>query len=148
MSIKTPAQNRASWRQRAARNLERAMQMPRLLCECGCGESILALKSDGSRRRYADGHNARRTPVISAGPGFPQFSQPGRCAESWVDPEWFWADPKDSDTRDDAKRVCLRCPVRDECLQWAREHREPGIWGGLTEEERSGRRTRERKAAA
>ncbi len=36
-----------------------------------------------------------------------------------------------------AKQVCARCPVVQECLQWALEagagH---GVWGGLTEQER------------
>lgn len=38
---------------------------------------------------------------------------------------------------DQAKRVCLGCGVRDECLEYALTTREPyGIWGGLTEIER------------
>lgn len=36
-----------------------------------------------------------------------------------------------------AKEVCLGCPVREACLAWAMDHKEQGIWGGLTEEERS-----------
>jgi len=35
-----------------------------------------------------------------------------------------------------AKRICANCPVRDECLEWAIERDERGIWGGLTEPER------------
>lgn len=36
-----------------------------------------------------------------------------------------------------AKKVCARCPVTNECLAYALEHREPyGIWGGHTEDER------------
>jgi WhiB family redox-sensing transcriptional regulator len=36
-----------------------------------------------------------------------------------------------------AKLVCRRCPVRQECLEYALETREPhGIWGGLNELER------------
>lgn len=36
-----------------------------------------------------------------------------------------------------AKRLCGRCDVRDECLQYALDQRiEFGIWGGLTEEQR------------
>jgi WhiB family redox-sensing transcriptional regulator len=38
-----------------------------------------------------------------------------------------------------AKRICLDCPVLDECLEFALRVREPhGIWGGLTEAERRG----------
>jgi WhiB family redox-sensing transcriptional regulator len=44
-----------------------------------------------------------------------------------------------------AKSVCARCPVREECLDFALATREPhGIWGGLNEIER--RRKLERRA--
>lgn len=33
--------------------------------------------------------------------------------------------------------MCRSCAVRDDCLTWAMETREPwGVWGGLTERER------------
>jgi WhiB family redox-sensing transcriptional regulator len=36
-----------------------------------------------------------------------------------------------------AKRVCLTCPVRQECLEFAvTTNQEYGIWGGHSEEER------------
>jgi WhiB family redox-sensing transcriptional regulator len=36
-----------------------------------------------------------------------------------------------------AKSVCARCPVREQCLRFALATREPhGIWGGLNEIER------------
>jgi WhiB family redox-sensing transcriptional regulator len=36
-----------------------------------------------------------------------------------------------------AKQICLRCPVRDPCLRFALEAREPySVWGGQTERER------------
>lgn len=38
-----------------------------------------------------------------------------------------------------AKQLCEGCPVRAECLQWALDHEEFGVWGGTTEEERAGR---------
>ena len=38
---------------------------------------------------------------------------------------------------DEAKRICARCEVRAECLDYALDTREPyGVWGGLTESER------------
>ena len=44
-----------------------------------------------------------------------------------------------------AKAVCGRCPVREACLAFALETREPhGIWGGLNELER--RRALQRQA--
>ncbi|HEX9644431.1 MAG TPA: WhiB family transcriptional regulator [Acidimicrobiia bacterium] len=36
-----------------------------------------------------------------------------------------------------AKSICLACPVKGQCLEYAMAIREPyGIWGGLTESER------------
>lgn len=36
-----------------------------------------------------------------------------------------------------AKAICVRCPVREECLEYALRVREGhGIWGGLNEMER------------
>ncbi|MFJ3307168.1 WhiB family transcriptional regulator [Streptomyces sp. NPDC086549] len=45
---------------------------------------------------------------------------------------------------DEAKAVCGRCPVVEQCLGWAVEvgHVE-GIWGGMTESERRAMRRRE-----
>ena len=46
---------------------------------------------------------------------------------------------------EEAKAVCRRCPVMEECLQWALEMGEDaGVWGGLSEDER--RRLRRRAA--
>ena len=55
------------------------------------------------------------------------------CAQT--DPEAFFPE-KGGSTRD-AKRVCVVCPVREECLQYAMDNDERfGIWGGLSERER------------
>lgn len=46
---------------------------------------------------------------------------------------------------EEAKAVCRRCPVMDQCLQWALESgQESGVWGGLSEAER---RSMKRRAA-
>jgi len=34
------------------------------------------------------------------------------------------------------KAICARCPVREQCLEWALDHEEHGVWGGLTKKER------------
>ncbi len=45
-----------------------------------------------------------------------------------------------------AKAVCRRCPVREQCLQWAlRTGQSIGVWGGTDEEER---RALKRRTAA
>jgi WhiB family redox-sensing transcriptional regulator len=55
------------------------------------------------------------------------------CAQT--DPEAFFPE-KGGSTRE-AKRVCLGCDVRGECLEYALENDERfGIWGGLSERER------------
>jgi WhiB family redox-sensing transcriptional regulator len=55
------------------------------------------------------------------------------CAET--DPEAFFPE-KGGSTRE-AKRVCVGCPVRLQCLEFALENDERfGIWGGLSERER------------
>jgi len=41
---------------------------------------------------------------------------------------WFAESPADVEA---AKALCLDCPVRELCLEGARERREPwGVWGG------------------
>lgn len=36
-----------------------------------------------------------------------------------------------------AKAVCRRCDVTDQCLQWALDSgQDAGVWGGMSEEER------------
>jgi WhiB family transcriptional regulator, redox-sensing transcriptional regulator len=38
---------------------------------------------------------------------------------------------------EEAKAVCRRCPVIEQCLQWALEtSQEHGVWGGASEDER------------
>ncbi len=55
------------------------------------------------------------------------------CAQT--DPEAFFPE-KGGSTRE-AKRICLGCEVRSECLEYALQHDERfGIWGGLSERER------------
>lgn len=38
---------------------------------------------------------------------------------------------------EEAKAVCRRCPVTQDCLTWALETgQDAGVWGGLSEDER------------
>ena len=55
------------------------------------------------------------------------------CAQT--DPEAFFPE-KGGSTRE-AKRICVGCDVKQECLEYALAHDERfGIWGGLSERER------------
>jgi WhiB family transcriptional regulator, redox-sensing transcriptional regulator len=65
------------------------------------------------------------------------------CAET--DPEAFFPE-KGGSTRE-AKRVCVGCEVRSECLEFALRNDERfGIWGGLSERERRRLRMMRREA--
>jgi WhiB family redox-sensing transcriptional regulator len=49
---------------------------------------------------------------------------------------------------EEAKAVCMRCDVRDACLQWALDTgQDAGVWGGLSEDERRALRRRNARAA-
>ena len=46
-------------------------------------------------------------------------------------PDAWYSD--DEEEQKLAIEVCQRCNTKQECLQYALEHNEQGIWGGLTE---------------
>lgn len=62
-------------------------------------------------------------------------------------PDEIFFPPYDSDSANaTAKAVCATCPVRAECLDWAMQYDEVGVWGGTGEaDRRSLDRKRERK---
>ncbi|GAA2523863.1 WhiB family transcriptional regulator [Pilimelia columellifera] len=63
----------------------------------------------------------------------PEWQERALCSQT--DPEAFFPE-KGGSTRE-AKRICSRCDVRDDCLEYALGHDERfGIWGGLSERER------------
>lgn len=50
---------------------------------------------------------------------------------------------------EEAKAVCRRCDVREQCLQWALETgQDAGVWGGLSEDERRALKRRRARARA
>ena len=66
-------------------------------------------------------------------PGELEWQERALCAQT--DPEAFFPE-KGGSTRE-AKKVCLGCDVRAECLEYALMKDERfGIWGGLSERER------------
>src|SRR3954447_17583637 len=63
----------------------------------------------------------------------PEWQERALCSQT--DPEAFFPE-KGGSTRE-AKRICSRCEVRADCLEYALGHDERfGIWGGLSERER------------
>ena len=64
-----------------------------------------------------------------------EFGWQDRALCAQTDPEAFFPE-KGGSTRE-AKKVCLTCEVRDDCLESALMNDERfGIWGGLSERER------------
>lgn len=52
-----------------------------------------------------------------------------------TDPEAFF--PEQGGSNAAARRTCMECDVRVQCLEWAIEMgEENGIWGGMTKDER------------
>ena len=56
------------------------------------------------------------------------------CAQTY--PDGFF--PEKGDNPREAKRLCGRCPVSAQCLEFAlsMDVNPPGVWGGLSREER------------
>ncbi|MHB8342002.1 MAG: WhiB family transcriptional regulator [Mycobacteriales bacterium] len=68
------------------------------------------------------------------------------------DPELFFpignAGPA-AEQIEQARAVCLRCPVVNDCLSWALETgQDAGVWGGLSEDERRALKRRGARARA
>jgi WhiB family redox-sensing transcriptional regulator len=68
----------------------------------------------------------------------------GKCRE--FPPEKFF--PSDGVGVEIAKRICVDCPVREACLEYALFHNiEHGVWGGASERARR-RMIRQRRSLA
>ena len=83
--------------------------------------------------RVAEGLYAEPVRLPLADPEELEWQGQALCAQT--DPEAFFPE-KGGSTRE-AKRVCLACEVRVDCLEYALANDERfGIWGGLSERER------------
>jgi WhiB family redox-sensing transcriptional regulator len=73
------------------------------------------------------------TPNLRGIVASPEWMGEALCRQS--DPELFYPDTGHNSR--DARAVCVRCPVKAECLAYAIEHHERyGVWGGLSERQR------------
>jgi WhiB family redox-sensing transcriptional regulator len=73
------------------------------------------------------------------------WMQKGKCRE--LPPETFF--PSDGVGVEIARRICVDCPVKEACLEYALYNRiEHGVWGGASERERRRIARRRRGAAA
>lgn len=72
---------------------------------------------------------------------YPDFHEkgPASCTAPEVNPDIFFTDPKDDNYLKDtskAKGYCGLCVYKTECLAWALESDEIGVWGGTTDMDR------------
>jgi WhiB family transcriptional regulator, redox-sensing transcriptional regulator len=65
------------------------------------------------------------------------------CRGSGID---FFPDPAQGEALRRAKHVCLDCPVSWQCLKFALENGERGVWGGTSEAERDRMQGRKRSS--
>jgi WhiB family redox-sensing transcriptional regulator len=75
----------------------------------------------------------------------PDLRATGRCARPGIDVDLFFATPTQTARIQQAKRLCRACPVARACGEWALAHpdlTQGGIWGGLTDTERTELATR------
>lgn len=60
-----------------------------------------------------------------------------RAACTKADPNMFFPNPGDYHIADAAIKICKRCPVLDECLEYSIATRQVyGIWGAMSERQR------------
>ncbi len=101
------------------------------------------------RERMAHGERADLADFLSRMDSLrPKWMKAALCREYPND--WFYPDDGNGVAR--AIGICNRCPVRQQCLDYALEHNEmQGVWGGESQRERARMRpawARRRKAAA
>ena len=73
------------------------------------------------------------------------WTEQALCAQTGPD-DATWYPPKGGQPAA-GKELCAICPVRIECLEYALDHNEWGVWGGTSEMERRAMR-RKRKDVA
>jgi WhiB family redox-sensing transcriptional regulator len=50
---------------------------------------------------------------------------------------WWFPESKEIGDQDVAISICLRCPVKAECFDYALDHEIMGIWGGVNQTDRA-----------
>jgi WhiB family redox-sensing transcriptional regulator len=100
--------------------------------------AVITPRSTSSAATSADIFDGFAEPVDVFGADEDELTELGwqeRALCAQTDPEAFFPE-KGGSTRE-AKKVCLGCDVRGDCLEYALAHDERfGIWGGLSERER------------
>jgi WhiB family redox-sensing transcriptional regulator len=73
--------------------------------------------------------------VHKVGTTYP-FSEGAACGGLW---DLYFPErdgPRPTEDTKAVTKVCGGCPIRQECIQWASDHNEEGIWGGTTKAQR------------
>jgi WhiB family transcriptional regulator, redox-sensing transcriptional regulator len=97
--------------------------------------------------KFHDSESVQLLPIVMPAPTAPSLGEwPGRGLCVGEDTEVFF--PSGGDPGTDAREICAACRVRDECLNYAIDADEFGIWGGLDQDERRNKRRRQRRKAA
>lgn len=71
---------------------------------------------------------------------YPDFTDKGDTNCVHYDADLFFPDPEMPNFNyliNEAKKICTGCPYIAECLTYAIDNKEPGIWGGTYEYERT-----------
>ena len=97
----------------------------------------------------ADSSAVRMIPIVMPGPATPSLGEwhaRGLCVGA--DPETFF--PTHGSPGTEALQICAGCVVRGDCLKYATEADEFGIWAGLDQQQRRALRKKQhrREAAA
>ena len=95
----------------------------------------------------ADSPAVRLIPIVmpgSATPSLDEWHARGRCVGA--DPEIFF--PSHGDPGTEARQICASCGVRGDCLKYAIEADEFGIWAGLDQQQRRALRKKQRRREA
>nr|WSW49819.1 WhiB family transcriptional regulator [Streptomyces sp. NBC_01001] len=76
--------------------------------------------------------------IVGTPSGTPAATSKPRPSCAGADPELFFAHALSTLQIERAKAICATCPLMASCLDGALERGEEyGVWGGLTEDERS-----------
>jgi WhiB family redox-sensing transcriptional regulator len=100
---------------------------------CSLRRDVLAMQ-ETRRNRIRRARHREATmleEVATVPPAGPWITQ-AACAD--VDTDLFF--PERGEDQTAAKAICATCPVRAECLAYALETGDPGIWGGTSERQR------------
>jgi len=94
--------------------------------------------------KFDNSAQARLLPIVMPDPvsiALGEWRARGLCVSE--DPDTFFPSRGDPGTR--ARQICARCAVRPDCLRYATDADEHGIWGGLDQDERRKMKRRQRR---